>query len=135
MRTGSRRRFANGSIFPGPQDFGDVPDPAQDGLAYGGAWEIGREHATAGPNAALALRFGARRVFLVLGSPGHARRLRVLLDGRPIPDALAGRDVHGGVATISSQRLYDLVSLPAVGRHLLTLKPEGGIEGYAFTFG
>jgi hypothetical protein len=91
--------------------------------------------ATAGAGAALALRFGARRVYLVLGSPGRPRRMRVLLDGRPIPDALAGSDVHGGVATISSQRLYTLVNLPRAGSHLLRLEPEPGIGGYAFTFG
>jgi cytochrome c biogenesis protein CcdA/thiol-disulfide isomerase/thioredoxin len=128
-------RFANGSILPGRQDFGAAPDPAQDGLSYGGVWTIAGEDATAGPGAALDLRFGARRVFLVLGSPGHARRMRVLLDGRPIPDALAGRDVRGGVATIASQQLYDLVELPRVQRHVLELRPEDGIQGYAFTFG
>jgi cytochrome c biogenesis protein CcdA/thiol-disulfide isomerase/thioredoxin len=127
--------FANGAILPGPRDFGAAPDPAQDGLAYGGAWTIAREDATAGQRAVLDLAFGARRVFLVLGSPGHARRMRVLLDGRPIPDALAGRDVHGGVATISSQRLYDLVDLPHVERHRLELLPQAGVQGYAFTFG
>jgi cytochrome c biogenesis protein CcdA/thiol-disulfide isomerase/thioredoxin len=128
-------RFANGAILPGRQDFGDAPDPAQDGLSYGGVWEIGREQATAGPGAALELAFGARRVFLVLGSPDHARRVRVLLDGKPIPDALAGRDVHGGVATIAGQRLYDLVDLPRVERHVLELRPASGVQGYAFTFG
>ncbi|MFL5817292.1 MAG: cytochrome c biogenesis protein DipZ [Conexibacter sp.] len=128
-------RFANGTIFPGRQDYGDAPDPRQDALSYGGVWDVGKENATAGPDAALELRFGARRVFLVLGSPGQPRRMRVLLDGKPIPDALAGADVHGGVATISSQRLYDLVDLPTVGRHLLRLEPEDGVEGYAFTFG
>jgi len=128
-------RFANGPILPGRQDFGDAPDPAQDGLAYGGVWEIGREDAVAGPGAALAVHFGARRVFLVLGSPGHARRMRVLLDGRPIPEQLAGRDVHGGVATISAQRLYELVELPGVERHVLRLEPDSGVAGYAFTFG
>jgi cytochrome c biogenesis protein CcdA/thiol-disulfide isomerase/thioredoxin len=128
-------RFANGAVLPGRQDFGDVPSPGDDLLAYGGTWDVGEENATAGPDAALELRFGARRVFLVLGSPDRPRRMRVLLDGRPIPDALAGRDVHRGVATISSQRLYDLVELPAVGRHLLRLEPAPGIEGYAFTFG
>ena len=128
-------RFANGAVLPGRQDFGDAPSPADDMLAYGGVWDVGREHATAGPDAALELRFGARRVYLVLGSPGQPRRMRVLLDGKPIPDALAGRDVHGGVATISSQRLYDLVELPTVGRHLLELRPDDGVEGYAFTFG
>jgi len=129
------QRFANGAILPGRQDFGVVPDPARDELAYGGVWTIEREDATAGPGAALDLAFGARRVFLVLGSPGQARRMRVLLDGKPIPDRLAGADVHGGVATISSQRLYELVDLPGVERHRLELRPEPGIEGYAFTFG
>jgi cytochrome c biogenesis protein CcdA/thiol-disulfide isomerase/thioredoxin len=128
-------RFANGTIFPGRQDYGAAPDPAQDGLSYGGTWEIAREDATAGADAALDLAFGAQRVYLVLGSPGHARRMRVLLDGRPIPDALAGRDVHGGVATIGAQRLYDLVDLPRVERRRLELRPEAGIQGYAFTFG
>jgi cytochrome c biogenesis protein CcdA/thiol-disulfide isomerase/thioredoxin len=128
-------RFANGAILPGRQDFGSAPAPAQDELSYGGVWTIASQTATAGPGAALALRFGARHVYLVLGSPGRARRMRVLLDGRPVPNALAGADVHSGVATISSQRLYDLVDLPAVGQHLLRLEPEEGIQGYAFTFG
>jgi cytochrome c biogenesis protein CcdA/thiol-disulfide isomerase/thioredoxin len=128
-------RFANGAILPGRQDFGAAPPPRQDMLSYGGMWEIGREEATAGPGATLQLRFGARRAFLVLGSRGEPRRMRVLLDGRPIPDALAGRDVHGGVATISAQRLYDLVELSRVGQHTLELRPDAGIQGYAFTFG
>jgi len=134
---GSERaeRFANGAILPGRQDFGTAPAPPQDGLAYGGVWTIESQTATAGPGAALALHFGAQHVYLVLGSPGRARRLHVLLDGRPIPNALAGADVHGGVATITSQRLYDLVSLPADEQHVLRLEPEEGIQGYAFTFG
>ena len=28
-----------------------------------------------------------------------------------------------------------LVDLPRQGRHVLTLEPEPGIDGYAFTFG
>jgi Thioredoxin like C-terminal domain len=74
-------------------------------------------------------------VFCVLGSPGEPRRMRVLLDGKPISDELAGEDVTGGVATISEQRLYRLVELPEAERHTLTLEPERGVEGYAFTFG
>jgi thiol-disulfide isomerase/thioredoxin len=130
-------RFANGPILPGRQRFDDVPATslASDQLAYGGAWTIGRESATAGEGATLELNFSARRVFLVLGSPGQPRTMRVLLDGKPIPDSAAGPDVHGGVVTISNQRLYRLVDLPHPGRHVLTLRPEAGIEGYAFTFG
>jgi len=64
-----------------------------------------------------------------------SRRLRVLLDGRPIPQRVAGRDVKGGVASIRSQRLYRLVDLPRAEHHVLTVLPEAGISGYAFTFG
>jgi cytochrome c biogenesis protein CcdA/thiol-disulfide isomerase/thioredoxin len=128
-------RFVNGAILPGRQDFGAAPAPGQDELSYGGTWDVEKESATAGPGAALELRFGARRVFLVLGSSDRPRRMRVLLDGRSIPDALAGSDVHGGVATIGMQRLYDLVALPTVGRHVLRLEPDQGVRGYAFTFG
>jgi cytochrome c biogenesis protein CcdA/thiol-disulfide isomerase/thioredoxin len=130
-------RFANGPILPGSQRFEDIPSDslAEDQLAYGGSWTIKRESATAGPGASLALNFSGRRVFLVLGSSGKPRRMQVLLDGRPIPASLAGPDVHRGAATISGQRLYRLVDLPHSERHVLTLRPEPGIEGYAFTFG
>ena len=61
--------------------------------------------------------------------------MRVLLDGRPISSRDAGADVHGGVAEISRHRLYELVNLPKVGRHVLTLRFARSVSGYAFTFG
>jgi len=130
-------RFANGPILAGRQRFQQIPPGqlAADQLAYEGQWRIGADAATAGRGARLELDFAARRVFCVLGSPNGPRRMRVLLDGRPISHALAGPDVHAGVATISEQRLYRLVDLPKPGRHVLTLRPESGISGYAFTFG
>jgi thiol-disulfide isomerase/thioredoxin len=133
-------RFVNGTILRGRQDFGDPRPPAQDELAFHGTWTIAADSATAaGRDAALVLRFGARRVFLVLGtqdgSPVRPRRMRVLLDGRPLPDRLAGRDVRGGVAAIGPQRLYDLVDLGRVGEGVLRLEPAPGIGAYAFTFG
>jgi cytochrome c biogenesis protein CcdA/thiol-disulfide isomerase/thioredoxin len=130
--------FVNGPIESGAQNFGGADEPVSlpaDALAYRGHWEISQEAATAGSGAALDLRFGARRVFLVLGSPEAPRQMRVLLDGKPIADRLAGGDVQGGVATIDEQRLYRVVELPRAERHTLTLKLEPGISGYAFTFG
>jgi cytochrome c biogenesis protein CcdA/thiol-disulfide isomerase/thioredoxin len=128
-------RFVNGPR-PGAHRYtlpaGQLPD---DHLAYGGRWRITAESATALGGSTLKLAFGARRVFLVLGSPQGSLPLRVLLDGKPIPDRLAGADVHGGVATIDAQRLYRLVNLPRVERHTLTLRFAPGISGYAFTFG
>jgi cytochrome c biogenesis protein CcdA/thiol-disulfide isomerase/thioredoxin len=130
-------RFVNGRIRAGTQTFRaparNVPD---DHLAYEGTWRIGKEAATAVLGARLKLAFGARRVFLVLGSArGKARPARVLLDGRPLPNRLAGRDVRGGSAVVTRQRLYRLVDLNRPERHLLTLELPPGVSGYAFTFG
>jgi cytochrome c biogenesis protein CcdA/thiol-disulfide isomerase/thioredoxin len=128
--------FVNGAIGPGAHDYGaGQPQLPPDAFAYQGRWNVTQESATAGRGARLQVHFQARRVFLVLGSPGRARALRVQLDGRPIPDRLAGPDVHRGVARVESQRLYRLVDLPSVGDHVLTLVPQAGIDGYAFTFG
>ena len=128
-------RFTNPMLSPGSHDFGDPPAPGADEFAYLGPWRIGLDSATA-QGGSLELDFGARRVYLVLGSEdGEPRRMRVLLDGRPIPDALAGADVHSGSVEIAAHRLYDLVDLQGVERHELTLVPEAGISGYAFTFG
>jgi thiol-disulfide isomerase/thioredoxin len=122
---------------PGSKDYGPLRASRLqlNQFAYGGDWDIGNEAAKAGDGAAVGLSFKARRVFLVLGSPGQERDVHVLLDGKPISPADAGEDVHNGVATISSQRLYRLVDLPQAGTHTLELRFAPGIEGYAFTFG
>ena len=130
-------RFVNGRLAPGTQTFAVPPSGlAPDSLAYEGKWRIAPEDATAVAGSRLHLAFGARKVFLVLGSRGgQPRRMQVLLDGKPLPRRFAGTDVHGGVATIDRQRLYRLVELPRAGRHVLSLRLAPGISGYAFTFG
>jgi cytochrome c biogenesis protein CcdA/thiol-disulfide isomerase/thioredoxin len=128
-------RFTNPMLSPGLHDFRGAPPPGPDEVAYRGRWRVGFDDATAAAGASLDLEFGARRVYLVLGSPGHSRRMRVLLDGKPIAAADAGADVRDGTVIVSGQRLYSLVDLPRVERHTLTLAPEAGVSGYAFTFG
>ena len=136
LGTKRHERFTNGEFEAGTNDFGPIsqPPPASQ-YTFGGAWNVSEEEATAGKGAALDLNFGARRVYLVLGSPGHPRKMKVMLDGKPISSADAGSDVHNGVAEITDQRLYNLVELPKVENHVLELVPEAGIQGYAFTFG
>jgi cytochrome c biogenesis protein CcdA/thiol-disulfide isomerase/thioredoxin len=130
------RGWANGTIHPGNQDFGAAPAELDTNeFAYAGHWGVTYEDATAGAGAEIDLEFNARRVFLVLGSTDRARHVQVLLDGKPIPAALAGADVRRGEATIEAQRLYRLVDLPEVARHRLSLKFDPGVTGYAFTFG
>jgi cytochrome c biogenesis protein CcdA/thiol-disulfide isomerase/thioredoxin len=127
-------RFTNPMLSPGLHDFRPPPAPGKDEFAYTGRWGVTLDSATAA-GGSLELNFGARRVYLVLGSSGGSRRVRVFLDGRPIPGAVAGADVHDGAVTVSAHRLYELVDLPRVGRHMLRLLPEPGVRGYAFTFG
>jgi cytochrome c biogenesis protein CcdA/thiol-disulfide isomerase/thioredoxin len=128
-------RFTNAMLSPGSHDFTAPKALPANEFAYRGKWRITLESATAGSDASLDLNFGARRVYLVLGSPGRDRKVRVLLDGQPISAADAGSDVHDGAVTVAGQRLYNLVNLPEVGHHVLTLEPEAGVQGYAFTFG
>jgi thiol-disulfide isomerase/thioredoxin len=128
-------RFADGPINPGPRDFGPAPRPGPNELSYGGTWTISPEAATAGPDASLELNFRARRVFVVLGPTSGAADVRVLLDGQPISQAVAGADVHDAVLRVSSDRLYRIVDLPRVENHVLTLEPRTGVRGYSFTFG
>lgn len=127
-------RFTDPTLSPGLHDFHAPPRVPPNEFALRGPWRIGFHSATAA-GGSLELNFGARHVYLVLGSVGGSRRMKVLLDGRPIPADVAGSDVHAGTVTVDSQRLYELVDLPRVGHHVLRLEPETGVMGYAFTFG
>ena len=100
-----------------------------------GVWRVRGEAAAAVRSASINAQFVARKAFLVLSSTGGPRRVRVLLDGRPIRPSEAGADVRDGRVLVNSQRLYSLVSLPGVERRRLTLEFERGVSGYAFTFG
>src|SRR5689334_8060173 len=93
-------------------------------LSFIGPWHREPDDAESGPGSRLRLKFTARRVFLVLGSPDRPRSLDVILDGKPYRHLL-----------VEQQRLYTLVDLPRAGSHELELRPEPGIHGYAFTFG
>jgi hypothetical protein len=129
-------RFANGRITAGTRAFDAPGELRPDQLGYGGRWRIDDEAATGVAGARLDLDFGARRVYLVLGSRGRVpRAVKVLLDGRPIAARAAGRDVFNTRVRVQRQRLYELVDLPRTERHRLTLDFDPGVSGYAFTFG
>jgi cytochrome c biogenesis protein CcdA/thiol-disulfide isomerase/thioredoxin len=129
-------RFLPDGIAPGTHRYPGADSLPLDHLSLRGSWDADSQSATAVRGASLAIRFGARRVFLVLGtSDAQPHRVRVRLNGRPIPASLAGDDVRNGALTVRGQRLYRLVSLPSVQRRLLTLQFDPGVTGYAFTFG
>ncbi|MGE5407923.1 MAG: cytochrome c biogenesis protein DipZ [Syntrophothermus sp.] len=128
-------RFTNARLSPGLRDLTAPARVPPNEFAFRGRWRIALKSATAVRHARLDLDFGARRVYLVLGSAGGPRTVRVRLDGRPIAPAAAGSDVHRGVVTVGAHRLYELVALPRVEHRLLELEFQPGVTGYAFTFG
>lgn len=132
--------FVNGFWPTGVNDFGRIGNriierlPAN-AFALQGRWRNSAEDATALAGARIDGRYLARRVFLVMGSPDRERRVRVLLDGEPIPDRLAGPDVADGEVVVGEQRLYRLVEGGEAGDHVISLELPNGVSAYAFTFG
>ncbi len=63
-------RFTNPVLSPGLHDFRKAPPPPANEFAFRGSWRIGLHSATA-EGGSLDLNFGARRVYLVLGSPAE----------------------------------------------------------------
>ena len=105
-------------------------------FSFGGRWRVDAESARAVRGASLTAHVVGTAVYLVLSSEGNRpRHVRVRLDGKPISAADAGADVRGGVVTVRRQRLYSLVKVSSIEDHVLTLRLDPGVSGYAFTFG
>jgi cytochrome c biogenesis protein CcdA/thiol-disulfide isomerase/thioredoxin len=122
----------------GEHDYGPVDSASLplNRFSLGGRWRVGKEAAEAVRDAAIGARVIGKAVYLVMSSrDGKPRPVQVLLDGKPIPGAQAGSDVHDGQVVVSRQRLYRLVALPKAQAHVLTLRFAPGVAGYAFTFG
>jgi cytochrome c biogenesis protein CcdA/thiol-disulfide isomerase/thioredoxin len=124
-------------LRPGVHSYAILASPTLNQFALRGTWNITSQSATpVSPGAAITVRFQAANVYLVLTSAGGVTRsARILLDGRPIPAADAGADVHGGQVAVRGQRLYSLVSLPSAQQHTLTVELPTGVSAYDFTFG
>ncbi len=121
----------------GVHRYAGVAEPQPNEFALRGLWNVNHEGATPqAAGAAIQGAFQAQRVYLVLTSAGNRpRQVRVLLDGRPIAPAHAGADVHGATVTVTQQRLYALIALPAAGQHSFEVEVPPGVTAYDFTFG
>lgn len=107
-------------------------------FAYEGAWTIGNERAKPGNKAKLLLNFNAKHVFLVMRPLNNSTTTTagVSLNGSSVSNELSGEDVQNGVVTISSDRLYKLIKLPAQQKGTLTIEfNDANVEVFAFTFG
>jgi cytochrome c biogenesis protein CcdA/thiol-disulfide isomerase/thioredoxin len=91
-------------------------------LAFGGAWTVHSEEATAGSNATLGLQFTADDVYLVMSGRGT---VGVAYNGRHLTTLSVG-----GVP-----KLYTLLSGSVLQTGELTLTVSSGVQAYDFTFG
>lgn len=108
-----------------------------DHFAYEGTWDLQKEHAQALQDAALEIHFRAVKVFLVIGPQSRGDQIKVFVDGKPVNDNQAGKDVQNGVITLDSERLYELIDLKGKAeKYILRLEFQNeGATVYAFTFG
>ncbi len=114
-----------------------------DGLpALSGSWSTYAEYCESrSPYSALYLRYHAAGCYVVAdaGEKRSESTMVVLLDGKPVPQALRGEDVveRDGktVVRLKRTRLYRLVDGNVFGRHVVELQPEPGARFYSFTFG
>jgi cytochrome c biogenesis protein CcdA/thiol-disulfide isomerase/thioredoxin len=107
--------------------------------SFEGRWIDLRQSARSlAPGAAIAFRFHARDLHLVLGSAsGKPVRFRITLDGQA-PGSDAGVDAKpDGTGVVTGQRLYQLVRQKgAVRDRTFTIRfLDSGAEAFSFTFG
>ena len=108
--------------------------------ALSGDWTVKKENAVLNkPNGAIAYRFHARDLHLVMGpaAPGTSVKFRVRIDGQP-PGAAHGIDVdEQGNGAVTEQRLYQLIRQPKpIADRQFEIEFLGsGVEAFAFTFG
>ena len=99
-----------------------------------GMWKNNPESAEAVSGARLSLIYLASDVNIVASGLG---RIEILMDGKPV--SYKGSDImeeNGRTYTeISEERLYNIVSSPLSGAHLIEIIPEGEFRIYTFTFG
>lgn len=90
-----------------------------------GDWNYSAEYANPQTGATLTLNFEAKDVFLVMAPRQLAGQVKVFLD-----------DNFQNTISVDSDKLYDLIRLPAPGRHQLRLEfLDSNVDLFAFTFG
>jgi thiol-disulfide isomerase/thioredoxin len=95
--------------------------------ALSGSWKITPQYVeSAGPGAAIVLRYNAGQVNLVMAtSTGEPIAVKVQVDDQPAT-----------TVTVKASDLYALVDDQTDGTHTLHVTPQSaGLQAYAFTFG
>jgi thiol-disulfide isomerase/thioredoxin len=135
----ARGQFGNpeGVVRDRPHDYRDPGRHAEGASYLGGRWRVEQECARAeGPGAAIALRYTAKDVNLVMAPhAGAISQAEVILAA----DQKPGEDVRiedgRSIVTVDRPRMYNLVANESVVPGALELRVrQAGLSAYAFTF-
>jgi len=121
-----------------PHDYAAPPELTLNQWSLSGNWTVGRQTTVLNQaEGAIACRFHARDVNLVMGGGEAAVRFEVTIDGAPPGDA-HGDDVdESGSGTAAEPRLYQLIRDPEAveDRTFGITFLDPGARAYVFTFG
>jgi thiol-disulfide isomerase/thioredoxin len=134
--------LANGTKgIEGVQTFDSLVEPKLNSLYLFGVWKITREYAESmTEHTSIINRFHAKHVYTIMGAQ-KILRVRVLLDGKPLTESNAGKDIRiekgESVFYVDHEHFYDVVNLSnGYADHTIELIPEsGGLDVYTLTFG
>lgn len=138
LENGRTDYFGNaGGIHPGvAYDYVPGNISSADTIYLSGDWYSAPEYLMAENNSALLLVYYAEKVNVVAG--GNST-LYIYLDGKNLNSSYLGSDATlvNGTATVNvnSSRLYNLVSGPSYGEHVVEISAKPGFKIYTFTFG
>jgi cytochrome c biogenesis protein CcdA/thiol-disulfide isomerase/thioredoxin len=101
----------------------------------GGEWKVSSEGVTAVKDSVLKIRVAAKNTYLVTGSAAPGT-VEVRLDGQPVDSKNAGKDVSNGQVSVTTPRLYRVVSQKQFTQdQTIELRVAPGVQLNAFTFG
>lgn len=112
--------------------------PNANTLYLGGAWDFEPEYASNNAaGAKIEFTYQAKNVYFVAAATNGPVKIHITRDGGQPLGAAAGADVDAnGDATISADRLYQLIGDSGYSVHTLEIEVESpGLQAYTFTFG
>lgn len=117
-----------------------LPNITQPNTIYlGGDWYSASDSLIAENGSVLFLVYRAKNVNVVASGNGTDTSITVRLDGQNLAPDNLGSDAHlvngTAVVNVSSSRLYNIVSTPSYGTHIMEIIANKNFKMYTFTFG
>jgi len=115
-------------VFPGKLNSNEV--------ALSGEFLSKSEYAeTFDEGSTIYINFTGSEVNLVMEKVNHDAIVEVMLNGKTIPESIAGRDLDQGDAVLWTPRMYNLLKSEKSESGILSIRAKGGnFRAYAFTF-